>query len=495
MKLKKSLSLFIVLALLLSACSSPTVSDKTRQAPEKEVLSSANPVKIVLWHYYVSENQQVIDNAIAEFNKTIGAEKGILVESIAKGSIAELETDVSNSAKGVINSEPMPDIFSSYPDKAIEIDALGMVADLNNYFTGDEKAEYISDFLSDGILDNNRFLILPIVKSTELLYVNSTAWNEFAKETSADQSDLLTWEGIYETARNFYHWSDAKTPDITWDGKSMIGLDSVANYILIGNKQLSQEMIDAENKRINLNLTVLRKLFDIYVGGYAMKYLNASGKFRSDNIKSGELIAYTGSSSSAGYFPTEIEQNNEKIEIDCLALPYPVFENGNHFVIQQGAGMCVAKSTPQKEEAAAIFLKWFTQKKQNINFAMSSGYLPVKIDTYKSDTFKDALVNLNQGSKSQKNVASVYDIALEQIDKRSAYAAKPFEGSYKVRFLLQQSLLSAADEARKIADSLKEQNLSEEEIYSQLHLDTRFSQWIETLQKQLTEEGINYQVF
>lgn len=157
--------------------------------------------------------------------------------------------------------------------------------------------------------------------------------------------------------------------------------------------------------------------------------------------------------------------------------------------------MCIAKSNPQREEAASVFLKWFTENKQNINFAMSSGYLPVKSSAYKSDTFKQALAKLEQGSKNKQNVSMVYDIALEQVDKRNTYAAKPFEGSYKIRFILQQSLMESAEDAKQFAAPLKTKNLTEKEIYSQLTMDKRFDTWIQTLQKQLSSEGIAYQIY
>ena len=39
--------------------------------------------------------------------------------------------------------------------------------------------------------------------------------------------------------------------------------------------------------------------------------------------------------------------------------------------------MCIERSTPKKEYAAALFLKWFTQPEQNMRFVYSTGYLPV----------------------------------------------------------------------------------------------------------------------
>ena len=44
--------------------------------------------------------------------------------------------------------------------------------------------------------------------------------------------------------------------------------------------------------------------------------------------------------------------------------------------------MCVTKSSKEKEYAAAIFLKWFTQPQQNLYFISSTGYLPVTEEAY-----------------------------------------------------------------------------------------------------------------
>ena len=45
-------------------------------------------------------------------------------------------------------------------------------------------------------------------------------------------------EGITETARQYYEWTDAQTPDIPDDGKAFFGRDAFANYMIIGARQL-----------------------------------------------------------------------------------------------------------------------------------------------------------------------------------------------------------------------------------------------------------------
>jgi multiple sugar transport system substrate-binding protein len=474
----------ILLAPALSACS--TVGQK------KTALDPKNPVSITLWHYYVGDNKIALEKAVAEFNKSVGSEKGVVVNAVAKGSIAELEKAITDSAKGVINAEPMPDLFSCYPDKGFEIDQLGKLCDLNDYFTKDEQRLYVEEFLNAGKLDGERLLIIPIVKSTELLYVNKTAWNDFAAATGTKDNVLSTWEGVYDAARAYYQWTDAKTPDQAWDGKSLMGFDSVANYVIIGNRQLGTEIIDGQNGKAVLNKTALKKLFNLYYGGMSLGYFNAVGKFRSDDIKAGDLVAYVGSSSGAAYFPTWIEKNNAQSPIDFLALSYPYFQGGSPTAIQQGAGMAVTKSTPDKEEGSALFLKWFTAKEQNINFAMTSGYLPVEQAAYDNTDFKASLDAMEAGDQSQKNVAAVYEIALNQILKSDTYASAPFNGSYNVRSILEKSLLTMADSGRQNAAALKAQGMSEAEILGALNMDARFDEWLASIHGQLDQLGIPY---
>jgi len=472
--MKKLMILFAALALAAaSGCSKK----------EEPLLSAKNPTTITLWHYYVGENQQAMEETVTRFNQTVGMENGILVDAVAKGSIAELEEAVTKSAQGTVNADPMPDIFSSYPDKALEIHELGMVTDLNDYFTDEEKALYIDDFLADGLFGGDGFLVVPIVKSTELFYVNGTEWEAFTADNGLNNDALSTWEEIYDAAGSYYEWSG---------GKALIGFDSLANYIIIGSRQLGVDVIDGESKQANLDEAALRRVFDIYYGGYSLGYFGAVAKFRSDDIKSGDLVAYVGSSSSAAYFPTWIEIDNNQQDISFTALPYPVFEGGKSYAIQQGAGMCVSKSTPAKQEAAAIFLKWFTDAEQNIPFSMTTGYLPVQKDAYTSDDFDAVLNDLRSGDQAQNNVAAVYEIALHQITESNTYAAKPFDGSYSVRSILQSSLIAAAESGRVSADDLRQQGLSDDEILTELDLDGKFSLWIDTVKNEFDNMEISY---
>ena len=131
------------------------------------------------------------------------------------------------------------------------------MADLRPYLTDEELAEYVPGYLEEGAFSGEGTLkIFPIAKSVELLMLNATDWEKFAAATGADDSAFATVEGITETARQYYEWTDAQTPDIPDDGKAFFGRDAFANYMIIGARQLGVELLRVELSLIHIYGTV-----------------------------------------------------------------------------------------------------------------------------------------------------------------------------------------------------------------------------------------------
>lgn len=64
------------------------------------------------------------------------------------------------------------------------------------------------------------------------------------------------------------------------------------------------------------------------------------GRFRSDDIKTGNVLAYVGSNSSAILFPQAgAVSDTESHEISLKVLPNPSFAGSEEVAVQQGTGM------------------------------------------------------------------------------------------------------------------------------------------------------------
>ena len=347
---------------------------------KKGPLDPKNPVSLTIWHYYNGSQQMAFDTLVEEFNDTAGREMGIYAQGYSQGSVSDLETAVRDAVEGKVGADEMPDIFSSYADTAYDVEKAGALANLSDYLDEEELGKYVDSYIEEGrIAADGSLRIFPTAKSTEIMMINKTDWEPFAAATGASLDDLKTIEGVAATAQSYYEWTDSLTPDVPEDGRAFYGRDAVANYFIIGMRQLGVELFQVENGKLTLNMPKeeLRRLWENYYVPMVKGYFGAYGSFRSDDVKTGELLAYTGSTSSAMYFPDQVETEEGSHAIDYIVMTAPVFQGGRNYAVQQGAGMVVSKSDEAHEYAAVEFLKWFTQAENNLRFGCVSGYLPV----------------------------------------------------------------------------------------------------------------------
>ena len=393
---------------------------------------NTEPVDLSVWTYYNGDQLESFNKLVDTFNDTVGKEKNITVESYSQGSVNDLEAQVMAAAQGKVGASAMPNIFMAYADTAYAMDQMGELADLAPYFTDEERAAYVDSYLTEGDFDDSGSIkIFPVAKSTELLFLN---------DTDAQYSDLETVEGLVKTAEAYYNWTDAQT-DTPNDGKALFGRDAVANYMLIGAKELGDTIFDVKDGKMTMGLSedAARKLWDNYYVPYIKGWAAASGRFRSDDIKIGSILAYIGSNSSATYFPTQVMlSDTESHDIELKVLPKPHFEGGKKVAVQQGAGMAVAKTTDAEVEASVVFLKWFTQPENNIAFAVGSGYLPV---THAANDM-DAIYS--SGLALTGNMENVLTEAVEAVNTNEMYTTKAFEGGTDARSKLSYSMIDLA---------------------------------------------------
>ena len=439
---------------------------------------NTEPVNLSVWTYYNGDQLESFNKLVDTFNDTVGKEKNITVESYSQGSVNDLEAQVMAAAQGKVGASAMPNIFMAYADTAYAMDQMGELADLAPYFTDEERAAYVDSYLTEGDFDDSGSIkIFPVAKSTELLFLNDTDWKPFAAATGARYSDLETVEGLVKTAEAHYNWTDAQT-DTPNDGKALFGRDAIANYMLIGAKELGDTIFDVKDGKMTMGLSedVARKLWDNYYVPYIKGWAAASGRFRSDDIKIGSILAYIGSNSSATYFPTQVMlSDTESHDIELKVLPTPHFEGGKKVAVQQGAGMAVAKTTDAEVEASVVFLKWFTQPENNIAFAVGSGYLPVTHAANDMDAIHSS------GLALTGNMKNVLMEAVDAVNTNEMYTTKAFEGGTDARSKLGYSMIDLATAGRATVEERLAAGESAEEAEAEFLTDEYFEAWYQSL--------------
>ncbi len=421
MRRKFFVGLTLLLAILLSAC-----SQTSRLNPKK-------PITITLWHNFGGQMQTMMDEQIEEFNATVGKEKGIIISVTSISSSAALQEKLTMIAAGDPGAPEMPNITTCYPATAAVLADKGLIVPMDEHFTTEELMKYLPRFLDEGKLPDGKLYVLPFAKSTEVLFLNQTLFQRFSAASGISIEQLSSFEGIAAAAMEYYQWTDEQTPNIPNDGKSFYTADSFFNLSQVGMEQMGVPLFSGEKLMLNTPEFALiwETLFEPAVkGGYAVY-----DGYSSDLSKTGDILCSTGSTAGILFYGDEITYpDNTKEKVEYIVLPYPTFEGGEKIAIQRGSGLVVAKSTPEKEAAATLFLKWFTSPEQNMRFVSSTGYLPVTDQAFTNYMEHEISENSNPNIRNLLRTATIihqeYDFYIPPVFDSFNTVSRNFESRF-----------------------------------------------------------------
>ena len=341
--------LFAALALCLAACG------------EKE----AEPTTVTLWHVYGGEVTSPLNVLVEEFNRTIGQEKGIRVRVDSVSNTNVIHESVLAAAYDDPGASELPDLFVSYPKTVLALPDENILVDYHDYFSDEELDSFLPEFLEEGTV-NGRLAVLPIAKSTEILYVNKTAFDRFSAATGAALDDLSTWEGLYALAEQYKDWSG---------GKCFFVHDYHFDYFQVGVESMGEDFFTDSGLAFGPKFAYA---WAPYARAALTGALWLGGGYATEPLRTGDAIVSVASSASVLYYSDVVTYpDNSTEQVEIISLPCPTFEGGEKLVMQRGAGLCTVKSTPAREEACMTFLKWLTEPKRNVDFATALGYMPV----------------------------------------------------------------------------------------------------------------------
>lgn len=350
--------LLLSAALFLSACG----------ARKKE------PITLSVWHVYGGQTDSPLNQLIDEFNETVGAEKGIILQVMQVSNTNTIHESVLAAANHEPGAAKLPDLFISYPKTVLAMPDSAVLVDYRDYFSEKELSAFLPEFLEEGMIDG-RLLVLPAAKSTEILFIDKTLFDRFSADTGADLEQLRTWEGLFAMSEDYYRWLDAKTPDIPHDGRCFFVHDYHFNYLQLGTESLGEDFFSGNQLAFG---EAFHRVWMPYARAAIQGGVWLGDGYATDPLRTGEAVASVASSASVLYYEdivTYPDNVSEPVQVVSYALP--IMEGGEKLAIQRGAGFCLTKSNPKREAAAVEFLKWLTEPKCNLRFVTSTGYMPV----------------------------------------------------------------------------------------------------------------------
>lgn len=460
------------LLLCLSACKS------------KNPLDPKNPIVVSLWHYQDGSAKVQLDAQISLFNETVGKEQGIVIDAQSRGNSMQLAEVVFDAVSKKIGSDPMPNIFTAYPDNAYRIDKLVGLVDLEDYFTKTELDAYYPPFLeNDRIGEEDTLKLLPVSKSTEAVFLNQTDWDKFSTATGATVEALATWEGITKTAEDYYNWTDAQTAEPN-DGKAFWGVDSMYHFMLMASKQNGEDLYgtDANGDMVfTYSEALAQRIWDNYYVPYISGWYAKNNTYTSADVAAGTIIASVMSTAGGNYFPTEMmESKSEGYPVVCTVLPYPYLTDGALFAPIRGMDMCISKSDSAHEYGAAVFLKWLTAPEQNSIHTASIGFLPVQNQALTEQAIAAARAQVLEDTPNPAITMSL-QCAQKMLKTYTLYNSKPFAGDYDIKQLLETSLPTLAKQDLEQINLQLQQGESRQALLEEYGGQSHFQQWYNTL--------------
>ncbi|VEU83046.1 extracellular solute-binding protein [Acholeplasma hippikon] len=384
-------SLFLIaLALVLVACGDQ--GDRTQAkaklvewyelSPDAE-FDTTKPVTINFWHRMGSASQIIVAEWIEKFKVLY---PNITVNAVKAGD------DYNQLAEKIgiaIPAGTMPDIAESYPDHIARY-ALGDAPLALNYFIShptlgyseEELADFLPSLWAEGASYDQAgtILSLPFTKSSEGFFYNKTYFDQHGYEVPT------TWDQVFEIAEDIKKREPNAFP---------FGYDSEDNLFITASKQwgapytgYNEQTGKGEVLFNNDQSKEMVKYFKDKVDKGLMLTRTLNGEaYTSDIFKTGSrLYMYVGSTGGTRYAYNQ-ELFDKDMRVGVAPLPS---KDGKGAQVQQGPNINLFNSGDEQRMIAAwLFAKFMISAENTAQFAIPSGYAPIRYSAYETQIWKD----------------------------------------------------------------------------------------------------------
>lgn len=427
-------------------------------------LKEATDVKVVFRVSFGGDIRNAIQTVIDEFQREW---PNVTVEmEVVTGNYDTLKTKNGYS----IDAGTLPTISVGYPDHFSEYLIRGSLQSLDIFTnstdvgitdTGKEvkvgyTEEELNDFVSGYIKENKQYDTngtlygLPLNKSTEAFFYNKSFFEYFELEVPKTWDDVKTVSQkimteilpslTEEEAKEEGAWLEEIYTQYKANKFMPMMYDSTGNFFTTichqwGGKyttaiyrQGAEGKFYTDLQKGNLNFKDDEKVLEAmtYMQNLAKDgYVNFpnywESNYGSNFFVTGNIVMNIGSSAGSSYY------NSAKCEVGITTVPY--YNEANKCVIQQGTNICMFTTATKLEKLAGwLFIKELLKPENTVNFAIATGYLPVRVSSYSLETYTDFL-------KSTLITAAVHKaIAEYTTDTTWSFFVDPaWNGSSKVR--------------------------------------------------------------
>ena len=437
----KRLFVIALVLMLLVPVLGFTEGSGERSSP-KVNLADVDPsgVTITWWHQHSRAREEGLKKMIEDFNRT--NEFGITVIAEYAGGY----DDIYNKMVTGIAANSVPELVVAYQNQASGYQVSGALVDLAPYAKdrkwglGDAEKDYFEGILAQDVnaqFDNQQ-IGFPPNRSLEVLYYNKT-WLQKLGYSAPPAS----WDEFYEICKAATDKANDKFGyAIRTDASNVFSQVISRGGDIVKPKGAGYSF---NTKEAMASMEFMQKL---YQEGYAIKIAEQYGD--QTDFGNGKIMFAMGSTSGLAYFGSAVSGSDSPFDWDVAPIPHTT---AKPVMNMYGASISVCKTTPEKQLASWIFLKWFTEPEQQARWVEVANYFPVRKST-------DA--GLSDYFAKDPKYKSAYDILKTSITK----GEPPYSGYDEVRDAMSaafNAILDGADIEKTLIDLEEEANEIHEE--------------------------------
>jgi ABC-type glycerol-3-phosphate transport system substrate-binding protein len=397
--------------------------------------------EILYWSQFGSGVQQkTMEQFVADFNAN--NEWGIKVTHVgdAKGY-----SDISNQMNAAIVSGNLPNIVAGYPNDALSYDQEGVLVDLNPYyndpkwgFSADDQADFNQSVLNAFVFPDGRRLGWPNVVSANVLAVNLGLLKQLGIDKAPETLDEFKAAACAAAKSNLTGVGGAKVQGYPIVADASQFESFVAG---IGGSIFADGKWDFTSDKVTRVFQFLQDLYKEGCGYIPDKQFGNTADFALGT----NPMAQT-STAGIPFITSDIDKNKSGID-NWIVTTTPVDKAGDKPVLQvYTPGVMIVKSTPEKQLASWLFIRYIADQKQQVAWSTGTGYFPTRASAAK---------DIGAGKVLNQWAASVNDLLSS--GNVTVYSS-PQELSYgKVRTLLATAIAdvtSGGKDVKEVAQKL-----------------------------------------
>ena len=368
---RTGLAALLLALVFLAGCGEQEVS----QRPDKVSLESIDPTgqEIVFWYQHVRAREEALQEMIAQFN----ADNPHRIQ--LRGEFAGSYGDIYNKMVVGLQGGSVPDLLVAYQGQALEYYMADGIVDLRPYIISEtwglsqaEEADFVQAFMRQDRIRGGVQVGLPPNRSIEVIYYNvdwlhelgvdgpPQTWDEFARLCRAARDTPFSGNLNKQRSLGFILDEDASRL------ASMV-FSRGGNFL---NAAGDAYTLDTPEATASLRL---------------MKELVADGSVELMGERFGDQTAFVvgecllilRSTSGLPFVKDGVEAGAD-FDWDVAPPPRTTQEPVVNFY---GASISVGRTTPERQLAAWLFLKWFTEPEQQARWVKASNYFPARLST------------------------------------------------------------------------------------------------------------------